>query len=805
MRTIGQRIDISQLIEPISANEDLQALALEQVRFRKPMPLVVLMAYSDSGEVHDLTGKVNKDGKLNWIPPSGNWILYALFQGWHGKMVERAAPGGEGNVIDHFSRTALENYLGKFNEAFGESGAGAVRAYFNDSYEVDDARGQANWTPDLLEEFKARRGYDLRNHLPALFGKDALEKNIRVLCDYRETMSELLLEEFTELWRDWAVSQHAIIRNQAHGSPANILDLYASSDIPETEGSDLLGFKLASSAAHVTGKTLTSSESATWLDEHFRASLADVKQALDLFFLGGINHVFYHGTTFSPQDESWPGWMFYASVHFGPTNSFWDDFPALNAYATRCQSFLQSGQPDNDVLFYYPFYDLISEPGEEMLAHFSSRIQNRSPQGFHSSAQTLQDRGYSFDYISDRQLKNVVVEEFKLLTGGLSYNAVVLPECQYIPLETFETLAHLARQGAVIAVHYALPNEVPGFGLYEKRQEDLDELIAQLNFRSIENTSFKRADTGDGMFLLGSDLDQLLSYAGIKRESMVDCGLQYIRRKYEHGYYYFIVNKGNEAIDTWVSFSRPVQSIAIFNPVNGEAGIAAVRTTEEELPEAYLQLSPGESCIIKTFDTFVNGKPYDYFKPSEPGREIAGAWEVRFVKGGPVLPANITTEELRSWTQFEGEDVKKFSGTARYTITFDQPEEDTGKWLLDLGTICESARIRLNGKEMGVLFTPPYQVLLSDDQIKNKNVLEIEVSNLMGNRIADLDRQGVDYKKFYNINFPAKLRENRGDNGLFNASGWSPAESGLIGPVVLIPVEPIRISGNIPPDPPVKN
>jgi hypothetical protein len=795
VRAVGQRPDISALAEPVSANKNIQSLALDQVRFVKPLPLIALVAYPEKGEALNLTAKVSANGKLDWTAPPGTWTLYALFQGWHGKLVERAAPGGEGDVIDYFSRSSLENYLAKFDEAFAAIEPGDIRAFFNDSYEVDDARGQANWTPGLTDEFRSRRDYDLLDHLPALFGKDTPEKNTRVLCDYRHTMSELLLDNFTVPWRDWAGKQDAIIRNQAHGSPANILDLYGSSDIPETEGSDLLGIKLASSAAHVTGKNLTSSESATWFDEHFKSSLADVKQALDLFFLGGVNHVFYHGTTYSPRDESWPGWMFYASVHFGPTNTFWDHFPALNTYVTRCQSFLQSGKPDNDVLFYYPFYDLISEPGRELLVHFSSRIQSPAGQGFHTSAQALLDRGYSFDFISDRQIGQVVFSEDKLLAGGASYQAIILPGCQHMTPETFGKLVHLARQGAVMIIHHELPGDVPGYGSREQRLEDLKEMITALDFRIIENTTLQRADTGKGMFLLGNNLDDLLKYARIQAEVMADQGLQYIRRKYEQGYYYFIVNKSDKPVDQWISFRRPAKSAAIFNPLNGKTGMAAVRSSGTDMQEVYLQLSPGESCILQTSDTPAGDKAYDYFRPSGQGHLIEGSWEIKFISGGPLLPENIITEKLGSWTDFKSNGVKEFSGTARYTITFERPREKSGHWLLDLGTIYESARVTLNGTDLGVLFTPPFMILLSDSQIRNKNKLEIEVSNLMANRIADMDRKGINYKKFYNINFPARIRDNSDEKGLFNASGWAPAPSGLTGPVILTPAEPVQAGG----------
>ena len=177
MKVEPKKLDIKQLVEPIEANKNLQALAIEQVQFEKSLPLTVLMGYLENGDVLDLTSYVDASGKLNWVAPNGNWKLYALFQGWHGKMVERAGPGGEGYVIDHFSSVALKNYLEKFDRAFEGKDIHALRAFFNDSYEVDDAKGTANWTPALFEEFKNRKGYDLKEHLPALLGHaDARKK-----------------------------------------------------------------------------------------------------------------------------------------------------------------------------------------------------------------------------------------------------------------------------------------------------------------------------------------------------------------------------------------------------------------------------------------------------------------------------------------------------------------------------------------------------------------------------------------------------------------------------------------------------
>jgi hypothetical protein len=245
--------DISEVKQPVEANQNLQVLALDQVKFPKDLPLVALVAYSDTGVVVDLLSRTGRDGTVDWMAPPGRWRLYALFQGDHGKMVERAAPGGEGNVIDHFAVTPIRTYLERFGRAFAGRDLTGLRAFFNDSYEVDDASGQADWTPDFLREFQYRRGYDLRSHLPALFGEDAPDESARVLVDYRTTISDLLLETFTREWQAFATRRGALTRNQAHGSPANILDLYAATDIPETEGNEIMRMKWATSAAHVGG------------------------------------------------------------------------------------------------------------------------------------------------------------------------------------------------------------------------------------------------------------------------------------------------------------------------------------------------------------------------------------------------------------------------------------------------------------------------------------------------------------------------------------------------------------------------
>jgi len=827
VRAVNGHVDISQLRDPIATTPNLQALAIDQVRFPRPMPLVALVAYSKSGEVVDITSRVTSSGTLDWIAPAGEWTLYAAFQGWHGKQVERAAPGGEGNVIDHFAREPITHYLQRFDSAFANRDLSGLRAFFNDSYEVDDASGQGDWTPRLFDEFRARRGYDLRRHLPALFGGGASDSARRVLSDYRQTISDLLLDGFTTTWAEWAHGRHAVIRNQAHGSPANILDLYAASDVPETEGTDPTRIRFATSAAHVAGKRLASAEAATWLTEHFVTRLSDVRSALDNYFLNGVNHIVYHGTAYSPVREEWPGRLFYAAVEFNPRNSWWRDFSELNAYATAVQSFLQSGEPDNDVLLYFPIFDRFAEPprtarradagggfglpgaapaggfapaaagtqgqSTALLEHIDA-IPPGDSSAFRLAANLMITRGYAYDYVSDRQLAGVKVEDAALVsTGGTRYRTVLVPATRYLPIETMEHLVRLARAGANIAFYRGLPADVAGLHELQGHRARLRAIVGELKFTVSADGAVKRAPLGRGAVLVGDDLASLLGAAGARHEPAAALDLQLVRRRERDGYTYFIVNTSGRSIDGWVPLATTAKSAAVYAAMHASSGVGRIRDAGNGI-EVYLQFPASASRIVRTYDHEVSGAPWPYTESAGAPATLRGGWLLDFIRGGPTLPAQVRNTPLGSWTELPGDDVKRFSGTARYSISFPRPiaPEGTTSWRLDLGNVRESAHIIFNGTDVGTFIGPWFRAEIPEHLIKDTNTLEVEVSNLMANRIADLDRRGVAWKKFYNTNFPARLAANRGEDGLFSAAKWTPLPSGLIGPVTLTPLRAKR-------------
>jgi hypothetical protein len=788
VRPVGERPDINKLKDPISKNDNLQLYALDQIRFEKPLPLQTLMAFSDSGQIADLTGRITSQGKLEWIAPPGKWTLYALFEGWHGKMSERAGPGSEGDVIDHFSGRAIDNYLKHFDTIFKDYDLRSLRGYFNDSYEVDDASGQAGWTNDFFYEFNLRRGYELRYNLPALFQKDEPDKNARVLSDYRQTISDLLLEKFTSGWTGWAHKQGKTTRNQAHGSPGNILDLYAAADIPETEGNEITRFKFASSAANVTGKKYASCEAATWLNEHFLSSLSDVKKAIDLFFIGGINHVFFHGTCFSPKNEPWPGFLFYAAVEFTPSNPFWNDFKGLNSYITRVQSFLQQGMTDNDILLYFPVFDRYSDYGKGMLEHFDGISAAFDGTYFKTSAETMLEKGYCYDFVSDLQLKNTVCNESLLQTEGNVYNTLILPGCKYIPVETFTQILRLANNGAKIIFYGNPPENISGWADAEEKTSFFERMKSGINFTATNNPEVLKAVYGKGMILTGNDLEQLLMFAGIDSEKMTDQKLAFSRRQTQTGTIYFITNRGEKEFDGWIPLLATASSAAIFNPMDDKYGLAKSRALSNGGLEVYARLNPFESLIINTYDIKPKGKLFDFYDPLSSPNVITGNWKIEFTEGGPALPPSREIPVPVSWTDLGNDEYKSFSGTARYTINFGKPAGSGDAWLLDLGKVCQSANVKLNGKEIAVLPGPDFKVVISKKLLKANNSLLINVSNLMANRIAWMDKNSIQWKKFYNVNMAAKFKQNS-KNGVFDASAWEPIESGLIGPVTLTPVK----------------
>ena len=677
--------------------------------------------------------------------------IYRVEIGRTKQKVKRAAPGGEGWVVDHFDREAVRNYLERFDKAFAESGVSYPHTFFNDSYEVY----RANWTPSLFDEFLKRRGYDLRQHLPELLGD--VDDGNQVLADYRETLSDLLYENFTQQWVEWAHRHGVKVRNQAHGSPANLLDLYGAVDIPEIEGfglsefgikglrtdpgmtrknfSDVSMLKYAPSAAHVMGKPLTSSETFTWLTEHFRTSLSQMKPDLDLMFTCGVNHVYFHGTCYSPKDDPWPGWKFYASIDMSPTNSIWRDAPYLMQYIERCQSFLQLGEPDNDFLVYLPVRDMwrIRGPrndddkqasknrrgGEDLLMQFDIHTMDEKAPQFIRSILTIDSLGYDCDYISDRQLAKVRIENGMLVTeGGTRYRALIVPSGTTVDKRLKALLTPLQ--------DYVINGEKP---------------------------------------------QAMARYA--KAEAMKsELHLRAIRRKTTDSWHYFMANLTPNDVSSSVALTVPCKSATWYDPMTGDITPAVITNGK-----VCINLRSGESRILKTSatsnDSSTNPTSLTCSTNFSEALPITGPWTLTFTEEAPKVDQTFKLDKLQTWETLSPEAAITM-GTGVYTTTFRLTKQQARQhWMLDLGDVRESARVYLNGRFLGCAWAVPFVLDCRDALQKGKNELRIEVTNLPANRIADLDRKGVKWRKMNEINVVDINYKKT------TYEGWTPVKSGL--------------------------
>ena len=762
--------------------------------------LSALMAYGDDGTITEITDKVQADRSLQWVPQKGNWKLFAAFVSKTKQAVKRAAPGGEGYTLDHFSKTALNNYFKTWDTAFGNSAHG-VRAFYNDSYEVYNA----NWTPGFFEEFKSRRGYDLKMYLRELASNEMSDQVARIKSDYRETMSDLMLQNFSETFTKWSHGKNALSLNQAHGSPGNLLDLYSAFDIPETEtfGSSFFPIpglrrdsadirnvdpdpnmlKFASSAAHAMGNGLTSSETFTWLTEHFKTSWAQCKPEVEQAFLAGVNHIFYHGTTYSPDFVKWPGWLFYASVNFVPNNSLWPHLHGLNNYITRSQSILQDGEPDNEILAYWPVYDAWNNAkGMDMPLKVHDIDAWLHPTTFYKNLTQLQGKGYSIDFASDKMLAEAMVQEgvLRVSKNGARHKVLLVSSCKILPAATLQHMIRLAKSGAVVIMQ-ALPEDVPGMNKLEERRGELKSLISTLTPQT-KGDGISELTFGKGRIIFSTDVTKGLEYAGVKRESLVDSGLKFIRRLIPGGKYYYLVNHTPAAVNATLPLQVAAASAIIMDPQSGQTGMASFTSKQHET-RVKIQMMPGEALIIKVGTQAVKNIPaWKYINPISSPVLLKENWNLHFTAGGPVIPRDRKMTQLQPWNTFTDDSTtQNFSGTGVYSTVFHLPSKLAPDYLLNLGKVYESARVFINDKEVGIIWSIPYQARIGKYLKTGENNIRIEVANLMANRIRYMDRIGEEWRKYHEINFVNIDYKN------FNAASWPVQPSGLEGPVTITP------------------
>ncbi len=758
----------------------IQEIKPDNLKEKMPAQLLSIVSYGEDGSFIDLTNELIGN-QLKWKAKKTNYTLYAVFSGKTGQQVKRAAPGGKGYTLDHYSEEALNAYVVPFNKAL-KGFEGKIRSVFNDSYEVYDT----DFTPEFFKEFEARRGYDLKKELPNLLIKTNTAIANRIKSDYRETLSDLLLNRFDKPWTNWAHSKNFKTRLQAHGSPGNLIDLYAAADIPECEtfgsmpydvqglrrekqdiregDADPVMLKFSSSAAHISGKPLVSSETFTWLRDHFKIALSQCKPEAEDLLLNGVNHIFLHGSTYSPENAKWPGWKFYASANFNSNNTTWEDAPALFDYISNCQSLLQQGQSDNETLLYWPIYDIWDKYLDGSLffqfkIHSLDEWLKNTP--FYSTTQNLIKKGYGVDFISDNFIAQAKIVDGKIILPGGSFKSLVVPSCSKMPLATLEKLIALKKAGGAI-IFEGLPSSVPGYFEYQNQNKKMIALL----------------DTNSDIIQSTTDISKALAEARVYPEKLIATGLKYIRREINGQKLYYIVNHTSKTIDDFIPIQIGNKEVIIFDPMTQKYGNAIVEK-KEDITKVKIHLASGQSLFLQTENEASQPKWIYTDKIAAP-IVLSGNWDLSFDKGGPQLPSNTTMTKLVSWTSLNPES-EAFSGTATYRLSFNAPAIKADSWNLNLGDVRESAQVWLNETYIGTAWANPFTLNIGKLK-KGQNTLSIKVTNLGANRIRSMELKGEEWKIFYEINMVDK------DYKKFDATKWEPTPSGLLGPVSITPL-----------------
>jgi hypothetical protein len=656
--------------------------------------------------------------------------LLAFIESRTGQQVKRAGLGGEGFVLDHMNAAAVRHHLDAVGEklisAFGDNPPYSV---FSDSLEVYGA----DWTDDLLAQFKRRRGYDLAPHLPALFF-DTGPRTAAIRHDWGLTLSQLVDERYLQVVASWAKSHNTQFRAQIYGSPPVTLSSNRLVPLAEGESDQWRQFttmRWASSANHDYGRAVTSAESWTWLHtQPFRATPLDIKVEADRLLLQGVNQFVAHGWPYSPPEAGEPGWAFYAAAVFNDHNPWWPVMSDVNAYLQRLSYLLRQGEPMADVAILLPTDDAFARmtPG-----HASVTDQMRTLITDRLTQQIL-DSGYSFDYVDDAVLE----------TEGFKHKVLILPNVSRIAPPLYRRIASFAKHGGIVIAIGRLPDR--GGGLVRARAEarEVRAISSALFTAKVPNVRQTDEATVGATLMAAIQAD----LTGAPPE------IGFVHRKLADGDVYFVANTGNQPVRARLAFREQTAKAQWWEPRTGEA--------HSWMPGDDVALAPYESRVF-VFGAAASAPVSDVtateMQPPAPAIDLSGNWHVLF-EG---LNRSTTLSAPASWT--DDPTTRFYSGEAIYTRTviLTPSQVAGGQVMLDFGAgtplaaparqygtaalldgpVREAAEVFVNGRRAGTVWAPPYALNLAGFLRAGENALEIRVTNTAINMLAG--RPAPDY------------------------------------------------------------
>jgi hypothetical protein len=740
-----------------------------------PTPAVPPADTIPASAVVDLTSKMAADGALKWDIPAGKWTILRMGYSLTGSKNKPPVPSGSGYEADKLSRKDIESYFHGYMDpiasALGPLFGKTLRYVVMDSYEA----GMQNWTDDMLREFRKRRGYDPTPYLPALTGRIVGSAAIsdRFLWDFRRTLADMFADSFygtmADMLRERGLGSYGEAAGVSLEIPEDTLLNKSKVDIPMAEFwvhplhpwmmyyVDVRG---AASAAHAYGKPLVAAESFTGGGYEAPYTL---KKVSDYWLTQGINRLVFHTSAHQPLDTK-PGNTM-VGTHLNRNITWAGQAKPFMTYLARNSFMLQQGRFVADLAY------LLPEGAPATMPFWGEGLRPQLPEG------------YDYDFVNTDIVENrmsTTSDGRLLLPDGMSYRVLVLPEVRTMTLPLIRKLHELVEAGATVVG--PKPLRAPGLTGYPDADAQVQALAADL-WGDLDGISRTRHGFGKGEVIWGQRLPEVLSSMHVVRDFEstlpLDTEISWIHRRAEDADIYFVVNGADAPRDIEARFRVSGKAPELWHADTGSIEPADYRISGDRTTVP-LHLAERQAVfVVFRHPAAAPSRTTTRITPVTLST-VNGSWDVTFP---PDLgaPSKIELPRLESWTANADPGVKFFSGTATYTKSFDAPAawlKGGGRLLLDLGIVRDLAEVRLNGKPVGDLWKPPYRVDITTALKNGANELEVRVTNEWTNRIVG-DRLVPAAQRVF-----APLSGGSGRGGMFGPQ--TPAESGLLGPVVLM-------------------
>lgn len=750
-------------------------------------------------EVQVLTERLGPDGRLTWQVPAGPWLVLRFGYTLLGSRTKCASPGAEGYEIDFFSRAAFDHHFAHtaapLLEDARQTGAKSLKYFHVDSYES----GNPSWSPRFAEEFRARRGYDLLKWMPALAGRvlESREAAHRFLWDIRRTIADLYAANYYGRLAELSHQAGLAIHPESSGPfwhHIDALQCAGGNDIPMTEFwkrkdeakewvwyltgqeafCDLV--KQAASAAHIYGRPTCQAEAFTSMGPNWEEDPFALKDIGDRAFCAGLTRNVLCFYVHQPDLKAFPGFEWEAAgTHFDSHVTWWHLGGAWLQYLARCQFLLRQGRFVADFCYFY---------GED--------VPNFVPARSHSTPPL--PAGFDCDTINaEVLLHRLAVKDGRLtLPDGMSYRYLVLPHRKTVAMSPpiLRQLQQLAAQGATVIG--PAPQRAPGLSDWPQCDAEIRALALELWGENPGPAGEKKA--GQGRVIWGRtpaavtradhlapdvEFRDLVPADSPPRFDDVATPLDWIHRRDGDTDIFFVANIANRPAAARLAFRAAGHPPELWDAVTGTMRALPEFTVEDGRTLVPLKFEPRQSLFV-LFHPLANADGPSTqrvnFPELETVAQLDGPWQVAFDPswGGP---ENITFDQLADWTTRSEPGIRYYSGAATYRKTFDLPALTSRRpaaLFLDLGKVKNLARVRCNGIDRGIIWTPPWRVDLASSAKPGANHLEIEVVNLWPNRLLG-DAQA-----------PPEQRRTKTNVRKFAQPGLPLLESGLLGPVKLL-------------------